>query len=163
MWSWKQTNVQFSQSSRTGTEYGHWLNSRKVKKYSKLGMKFKKKIKIPVGKSYTPRILQPRPAYFPEIILPLYFLSITYPSIRKEYFNLEHLLTDGRMVENLTPTYGFWCVLGYRKKQKCFWLALWESGKPNWSLKMQRTRFQPIKISCSNLFNLKPHGGTKDL
>jgi len=31
MWSWKQTNVQFSHGSCTGTEYGHWLHSRKVK------------------------------------------------------------------------------------------------------------------------------------
>ena len=37
MWSWKQTNVQVSQGSCTGTEQGHWLNSRKVK-YSILGM-----------------------------------------------------------------------------------------------------------------------------
>ena len=37
MWSWKQTNVQVSQSLCTWTEHGHWLNSRKVK-YSILGV-----------------------------------------------------------------------------------------------------------------------------
>ena len=93
---------------------------QKSQKIFKTGNEIKKKFFFPVGKSYIPRILQPRPAYFPEIILQLYFLSITYPSIRRKYFNLEHLLTDGQMVETLTPTYGFRCVLGYRKKQKMF-------------------------------------------
>ena len=44
MWSWKQTNVQFSQSSHTGTEYGHWLHSRNVNQYSKTGNDLKKKL-----------------------------------------------------------------------------------------------------------------------
>ena len=59
--------------------------------------------------------IKPRPAYFPKIIPTLDFLAITYPSAYAEYFNLEHLLADGRMVENLTPTYGISCVLSYRK------------------------------------------------
>ena len=42
MWSWKQTIVHFSQSSCTGTEYEHWLNSRKVQKNT--GNETKKKI-----------------------------------------------------------------------------------------------------------------------
>ena len=78
--------------------------------------------KIPVGKSYTTRILKPhtkdikpRPAYFPKIIPILDLLTITYPSAYAEYFNLEHLLTNSRMVENLTPTYSISCVLSYRK------------------------------------------------
>ena len=67
MWSWKQTNVQVSQSSCNGTEHGHWLNSRKVKNILHwVWIKKNISFKIPAEKAYTPRTFKPRPAYFSE-------------------------------------------------------------------------------------------------
>ena len=81
-------NVQFSHSSRTGTEYGLWLNSRKEKhiQYWEWHKKKKNVQKIPVEKLSPTRTLQPRPAYFSEKIPTFYFLAITYPSLRKHHF-----------------------------------------------------------------------------
>ena len=51
LWSWKQTNVQDSQSSRTGTSREHWLNSRRVKIfYTGNGLNFHFIFWIPVKK-----------------------------------------------------------------------------------------------------------------
>ena len=81
-------------------------------------MKFKKISKKSQLESHLiPRTFQLRPAYFPENIQHLCFLAITIPSIRRKYFNPEHLLADGAMVEIMTPTYGISCVLGYRKNK----------------------------------------------
>ena len=116
MWSWKQTNVQVSQSSRTGTEYGHWLNSRKVKNILHWEWIKKKyiffKISQPKSNNFRGHLNLAPPTF--QNIPSLYFLAITYPSIRR-IFNLEHLQADDRMVEILTPTSGFSCVLCYRK------------------------------------------------
>ena len=130
-WNWTRTLVKFQKSQILYT--GKWMKK-----------KINSPIKIPVWKVIASEtVLTSLRLLFR--VAPLCFLAITYPSTRR-IFNLEHLHADDRMVN-------FWhqhlVIHAYLAigKQTLFLIGSYEKAEHlYWSLKKQRTLFQPIKI-----------------